>query len=52
MLRPDIQPGLRMLVEAPYVVLYRIEPDSMEAPVEAVQIVRVLDGRRDLPNLF
>ncbi len=39
--RPDIAPKARMLVERPYVILYRILP-------EGVQIVRVLHGARDL----
>ena len=39
--RPDIAPGARMLVERPYVILYRVLPDG-------VQIVRVLHGARHL----
>ena len=50
--RPDIRPGLRMLVEIPYLVLYRIDPDTDEGVVNTVEIVRVLDGRRDLGRLF
>lgn len=50
--RPDIALGLHMLIERPYVVLYRIEPDQVHGPVEAVEIVRVVDGRRDLQGLF
>ena len=49
--RPDIAPGLRMLVEAPYLILYRIEPDADDGPARQVEIVRVVDGRRDLFNL-
>lgn len=30
--RPDIRAGMRMLVEAPYVILYRIEPDTGDRP--------------------
>ena len=33
--RPDIRAGMRMLVEAPYVILYRIEPDTDDGPVAA-----------------
>lgn len=43
--RADIRPGLRYLVVAPYVILYR----TVSAGVE---IVRVVHGARDLPNLF
>ena len=50
--RPDIRPTLRMLVEAPYLLLYRTEPDTDEGAITAVEIVRVLDGRRDMGGLF
>lgn len=43
--RPDINPEARMLVERPYVILYRILP-------EYVQIVRVLHGARDLQAML
>ncbi|MFP3544322.1 type II toxin-antitoxin system RelE/ParE family toxin [Rhizobium sp. SIMBA_035] len=49
--RPEISATTRMLVEAPFVILYETIPDDDEAPVETVQIVRVIDGRRDLENL-
>ena len=49
--RPDIRAGMRMLVEAPYVILYRIEPDTDDGPVTAVEIIRIIDGRRDLAHL-
>jgi toxin ParE1/3/4 len=50
--RADIRPGLRMLVENPYLIMYRIEPDTDEGPVAVVEIVRIVDGRRELSNLF
>jgi toxin ParE1/3/4 len=50
--RPDIRAGMRILVEAPYVILYRIEPDTDDGPVTAVEIIRIIDGRRDLAHLF
>lgn len=50
--RPDIRAGMRILVEAPYVILYRIEPDTDDGPVTAVAIIRIIDGRRDLAHLF
>ncbi|MBY2909865.1 type II toxin-antitoxin system RelE/ParE family toxin [Rhizobium leguminosarum] len=42
----------RMLVEAPYVILYETHPDTDEGEVDAVEIVRMVDGRRDLAALF
>jgi toxin ParE1/3/4 len=41
-----------MLVEAPYLLLYRTDPDTEEGPVGAVEIVRIVDGRRDLSGMF
>lgn len=39
--RPDIAEEARILVESPYLILYRVRPDE-------VQIVRVLHGARDI----
>jgi toxin ParE1/3/4 len=50
--RSDIRPTARMLVEGSYLVLYETHPDTDEGPVDAVEIVRVVDGRRDLTSLF
>ena len=50
--RPDIRPSTRILVAGPYLVLYEIHPDTDKGPVERVKIVRVVDGRRNLKNLF
>ncbi len=50
--RSDIRPAMRMLVEAPYLILYRTEPDTDEGPVVAVEIIRVVDGRRELLHLL
>ena len=52
MRRPDIRPSTRILVAAPYLVLYEIVPDSDDGPVESIEIVRVVDARRDLRSLF
>ena len=41
-----------MLVEAPYIVLYETIPDSETGPAESVEVVRVVDGRRDLTTIF
>ncbi|MGR6430356.1 type II toxin-antitoxin system RelE/ParE family toxin [Rhizobium sp. PAMB 3174] len=49
---PEIHHSARMLVEAPYVILYETIPDTEEGEVHTVEIVRVIDGRRDLTNLF
>jgi toxin ParE1/3/4 len=40
------------LVQRPYLILYEIQPDSDEGPIEVVEIVRVVDGRRDLIGSF
>jgi len=50
--RPDSRPAARMPLEGPYLVLYQTHPDTDEGPVDAVEIVRVVDGRRDLAILF
>ncbi|WGD50976.1 type II toxin-antitoxin system RelE/ParE family toxin [Bradyrhizobium sp. CB1650] len=50
--RSDIRPSMRMLVESPYLLLYRTDPDTDEGPVGAVEIIRVIDGRRDLHGIF
>ncbi|WP_113891823.1 type II toxin-antitoxin system RelE/ParE family toxin [Roseiarcus fermentans] len=50
--RPDIHSAARVLVEGPYLILFETHPDTDEGPVDWVEIVRVVDGRRDLPNLF
>lgn len=49
--RPEIRPSARMLVEAPFLMLYETIPDTDDGPIETVQIVRVVDGRRDLNAL-
>ena len=50
--RPDIRAATRMLVAAPFVLLYETIPDTDNGPVELVEIIRVVDGRRDLSRLF
>ncbi|WP_416067208.1 hypothetical protein ACK9YZ_30250 [Rhizobium sp. ZK1] len=37
--RPEIRPSVRMLVEAPFVMLYETIPDADEGPIETVVIV-------------
>jgi toxin ParE1/3/4 len=50
--RIDLLPSMRMLVEGTYLILYETHPDSDDGPVTEVEIVRVIDGRRDVPNLL
>ena len=50
--RPEIAPTARILVEGSYLVLYELHPDSDDGPVDRVEIVRVVDGRRELNRLF
>ena len=50
--RADIRPSTRMLVETPYLILYETHPDSEEGRIDQVAIVRIVDGRRNLRNLF
>jgi toxin ParE1/3/4 len=45
--RDDLRPGLRMLVHGRYLVLYEFLRD-----VDAVEIVAVVEGLRDLGELF
>jgi toxin ParE1/3/4 len=49
---PEIHKAARMLVEAPYVILYETHPDTDDGPVDIVEIVRVADSRRDLTSLY
>ena len=41
--RDDLRPGLRMLVEGNYLLLYEYDEDRDE-----VELIAVIDGRRDL----
>lgn len=49
---PEVFRTARMLVEAPYVILYETRPDAEDVAVHTVEIIRVVDGRRDLSALF
>ena len=44
--RNKIRPGLRSVVARPHVVFYRVTRD------EIAEIVRVIDGRRDIDEIF
>jgi toxin ParE1/3/4 len=50
--RPDIRPSTRLLVQGPYLILYETHPDSDEGHIDAVEIVRIVDGRRNLKDIF
>jgi hypothetical protein len=50
--RAEIRPNLRMLIETPYLVLYRTDPDTDDGIVRVVEIIRIVDGRRDLGKIF
>jgi toxin ParE1/3/4 len=50
--RSDIAEGARMLVEGHFLILYETHPDTDDGPVEAIEIVSIVDGRRDLTELF
>ena len=43
--REEVRPGLRSIAASPHVVFYRVRD-------EAAAIIRVLDGRRDLDDIF
>ena len=50
--RPEIQRSTRILIEGAYLILYETHPDTDEGPIKTVEIVRVVDGRRDLTSPF
>ncbi|MGB8842794.1 MAG: type II toxin-antitoxin system RelE/ParE family toxin [Aliidongia sp.] len=50
--RPDIRPAARMLVVDSYLILFETVPDTDDGPVDHVEIIRVLDGRRNLARLL
>jgi len=43
--RDEVRPGLRSIAATPHAIFYRVNDD-------VAQIVRVLDGRRDLEEIF
>jgi len=44
--RDEVRPGLRSIAASPHVVFYRVIAN------EIAQIVRVIDGRRDIDAIF
>jgi toxin ParE1/3/4 len=51
-LRSDVRPDVRALVHRPFIVLYAIHPNGDDTEVDMVEIVRIVDGRRNLRRLF
>jgi toxin ParE1/3/4 len=49
---PISVPGCACWWKPPNLILYRIVPDTDEGPVEVVEIIRIVDGRRELASLF
>ena len=43
--RDEIRPGLRSVLVSPHVIFYRVRGDI-------AQIIRILDGRRDVEDIF
>ena len=50
--RPEIAPSVRVLVVGVYLILYETRPDTDDGPLEAVEIVRIVHGHRDLRHIF
>lgn len=50
--RSDIRRSTRMLIEGPYLILHQTHPDTDEGLIDQVEIVRIIDGRRNLKNLL
>ena len=48
---PEIRRSARILVEYPYLVLYETKPDADRGVIDTVNIMRIVDGRRDLTRL-
>ena len=44
--RDEVRPGLRSVVASPYIIFYRVTEDDI------AEIVRVIDGRRDIDEIF
>jgi toxin ParE1/3/4 len=50
--RAEIRPSTRILIEGPYLILYETHPDSDKGGINEIEIVRIVDRRRNLKNLF
>ena len=49
--RTDIRPRSRISVVPPYLILYEVIPDEDDAPVQIVEIVAIVHGRRNLAKI-
>jgi len=52
MRRPEIAEPARVLVEGPYLILYRTYPDVHLGSVDEIEILRVVHGSRDLSRVL
>ncbi len=50
--RSDISLSARILIEKNYLIFYQIKPNDENADVTDIEIIRIVDGRRDLKALF
>lgn len=50
--RPELARPARMLIEGAYLIFYKTHPDTDEGPIEAVEVMRVVQGSRDLVRIF
>lgn len=50
--RPEIRASARILVEGHYLILYELHPDDDEGGIETIEVVSIVDGRRDLEGMF
>lgn len=44
--RDEVRPGLRSIASRPFVIFYRV------TAADAVEIIRAIDGRRDIDDVF
>jgi toxin ParE1/3/4 len=51
-MRPEFFPSTRLLIEGHYLILYETQPNTIDGPIDVVEIVRIVDGRQDLKRLF
>ncbi len=49
--RADVRPALRMLSAPPYLIFYVMVPGEGDE-TEEVHLLRIIDGRRDLSDMF
>ncbi len=49
--RPEVNADLRVLVEKPYLIFYRTDPESESGLIRSAEIVRIVHGGRELTGL-